>query len=143
MDGGTIVAIAAIQIGLFAWLKFDISKLGDRMGEVEKAVSYLRGRMDGPPNPSLRPWLAARHDRPRLVINGEAAEHAADARCLPRRTPRRELPALVQFGGDGREDHAAVPHLADAICQLRGDFYRPPEASNSTPACGTRTGSAV
>jgi len=55
MDWGTIVAIATVQIGLFAWLKFDISRLGDRLGVVEKDVSYLRGRMDGPPDPSSRP----------------------------------------------------------------------------------------
>ena len=49
-DWGTIVAIAGIQVGLFAWLKWDISKLGDRLGIVERDVSYLRGRLDGSPD---------------------------------------------------------------------------------------------
>lgn len=49
MDWETIAAIAAIQVALFAWLKWDISKLSDRLGIVERDVSYLRGRLDGPP----------------------------------------------------------------------------------------------
>ena len=49
MDWGTIGTIAGIQLALFAWLKWDISKLGDRLGIVERDVSYLRGRLDGPP----------------------------------------------------------------------------------------------
>ena len=32
MDWGTIGVIAGIQIGLFAWLKWDITKLSDRLG---------------------------------------------------------------------------------------------------------------
>jgi len=50
MDWGTIIAMAGIQIGLFAWLKWDIAKLGDRIGIVERDMSYLRGRLDGPPD---------------------------------------------------------------------------------------------
>ena len=50
MDWGTIGTIAGIQVGLFAWLKWDISKLSDRLGIVERDVSYLRGRLDGPPD---------------------------------------------------------------------------------------------
>ena len=49
MDWGTIGTIAGIQLALFAWLKWDISKLGDHLGIVERDVSYLRGRLDGPP----------------------------------------------------------------------------------------------
>jgi len=50
MDWGTIIAMAGIQVGLFAWLKWDIAKLGDRIGIVQRDVSYLRGRLDGPPD---------------------------------------------------------------------------------------------
>lgn len=50
MDWGTIGVIAGIQVGLFAWLKWDITKLSDRLGIVERDVSYLRGRLDGPPD---------------------------------------------------------------------------------------------
>ena len=49
MDWGTIGTIAGIQLALFAWLKWDISKLSDRLGIVERDVSWLRGRLDGSP----------------------------------------------------------------------------------------------
>ena len=52
MDWGTIGAIAGIQVGSVAWLKRDISKLNDRLGVVERDVSYLRGRLDRPPDTS-------------------------------------------------------------------------------------------
>lgn len=52
MDWGTIGAIVGIQIGLFAWSKWDFAKLSGRLGIVEHDVSYLHGRLDGPSDTS-------------------------------------------------------------------------------------------
>ena len=38
------LALAALQIGLFAWLKADIRALGDRMVTVEREVAFMRGQ---------------------------------------------------------------------------------------------------
>ena len=38
------LALAGLQIGLFAWLKADIGALADRMVVVEREVAYLRGQ---------------------------------------------------------------------------------------------------
>ena len=38
------VALAGLQIGLFAWLKADIGALADRMVVVEREVAFLRGQ---------------------------------------------------------------------------------------------------
>ena len=38
------LALAGLQIGLFAWLKADIGALGDRMVMVEREVAFMRGQ---------------------------------------------------------------------------------------------------
>ena len=38
------VALAGLQIGLFAWLKADIGALADRMVMVEREVAFMRGQ---------------------------------------------------------------------------------------------------
>lgn len=48
MAWGTTGAVAGIQAGPFMWLKRDIA----RLSIVERGVSYLRSRLDGPPDTS-------------------------------------------------------------------------------------------
>ena len=38
------LALAGLQIGLFAWLKADIGALADRMVMVEREVAFMRGQ---------------------------------------------------------------------------------------------------
>ena len=38
------LALADLQIGLFAWLKADIGALADRMVMVEREVAFMRGQ---------------------------------------------------------------------------------------------------
>ena len=38
------LALAGLQIGLFAWLKADIGALADRMVTVEREVAFMRGQ---------------------------------------------------------------------------------------------------
>ncbi len=49
MDAKTTIitaalALASLQIGLFAWLKADIGALSDRMVMVEREVAFMRGQ---------------------------------------------------------------------------------------------------
>ena len=39
------LALAGLQIGLFAWLKADIGALDDRMVTVEREVDFMRGQL--------------------------------------------------------------------------------------------------
>ena len=39
------LALAGLQIGLFAWLKADIGTLDDRMVTVEREVAFMRGQL--------------------------------------------------------------------------------------------------
>ena len=39
------LALAGLQIGLFAWLKTDIGALDDRMVTVEREVDFMRGQL--------------------------------------------------------------------------------------------------
>ena len=38
------LALAGLQVGLFAWLKADIGALADRMVMVEREVAFMRGQ---------------------------------------------------------------------------------------------------
>lgn len=38
------LALAGLQVGLFAWLKADIGALDDRMVMVEREVAFMRGQ---------------------------------------------------------------------------------------------------
>ena len=38
------LALAGLQIGLFAWLKADIRALADRVVMVEREVAFMRGQ---------------------------------------------------------------------------------------------------
>ena len=39
------LALAGLQIGLFAWLKVDIGALDDRLVTVEREVAFIRGQL--------------------------------------------------------------------------------------------------
>ena len=39
------LALAGLQIGLFAWLKADIGALDDRVVTVEREVAFIRGQL--------------------------------------------------------------------------------------------------
>ena len=39
------LALAGLQVGLFAWLKADIGALADRMVMVEREVAFMRGQL--------------------------------------------------------------------------------------------------
>ena len=39
------LALAGLQVGLFAWLKADIGDLDDRMVTVEREVAFMRGQL--------------------------------------------------------------------------------------------------
>ena len=39
------LALAGLQIGLFAWLKADIGALDTRLVTVEREVAYIRGQL--------------------------------------------------------------------------------------------------
>ena len=39
------LALAGLQIGLFAWLKADIGALDDRLVTVEREVAFIRGQL--------------------------------------------------------------------------------------------------
>ena len=41
----TITALAALQIGMFAWLKNDIRSLAERVQHVETEVAFVRGQL--------------------------------------------------------------------------------------------------
>ena len=43
---GVAIALAALQIGLFAWLRDDISKLSTRIGIVEQSVVGIKVEVD-------------------------------------------------------------------------------------------------
>ena len=39
------LALAGLQIGLFAWLKADIGAVDDRVVTVEREVAFMRGQL--------------------------------------------------------------------------------------------------
>ena len=41
----TITALAALRIGLFAWLKNDIRSLAERVQHIETEVAFVRGQL--------------------------------------------------------------------------------------------------
>ena len=41
----TIAALAALQFGLFAWLRNDIRSLAERVQHVETEVAFVRGQL--------------------------------------------------------------------------------------------------
>ena len=44
---GGFLALAALMIGLFAWLRTDISRLDKRIDDLRQEIGALRAEMDG------------------------------------------------------------------------------------------------
>ena len=44
---GGFLALAALMIGLFAWLRTDISRLDKRIDDLRQEIGGLRAEMDG------------------------------------------------------------------------------------------------